>query len=118
MFGKPIKEMFGDVPVKDYLDSIWEDIQSADNAITEDPMYFILNLCRVYGYAKEGLVLSKKTGGEWGLANVDKKYEAIIKKALKAYCSDEKFYEDDKTLKEYAVFMIKAITNHLTSVKL
>jgi streptomycin 3"-adenylyltransferase len=37
-------------------------------------MYLILNLARVLAFMKDGLVLSKREGGEWGLKNLPEKY--------------------------------------------
>ncbi len=67
LYGKDIKEMFAEVSHEAYMDSIWCDIEGATEDILESPMYIILNLCRVLGYKEEGLILSKKEGGEWML---------------------------------------------------
>ena len=61
------KRTFADIPVKDYIDSIWNDIADAEEEITDNPMYLILNPARVLVYLKDGLVLSKKEDGEWEL---------------------------------------------------
>ena len=70
LYGASITDIFADVPVQDYIDSIWNDIAEAEEEITDNPMYIILNLARVLAYIKGGLVLSKKEGGEWGLKNI------------------------------------------------
>lgn len=54
--GAPIKDVFADVPVQDYVDSIWNDIADAEENIADDPMYMILNLARVLAYLNDGLV--------------------------------------------------------------
>ena len=85
-FGKEIKEVFGEVSSKDYMDSILTDIEGAGEEILENPMYITLNLCRVLAYKKEGLILSKKEGGEWGLQHIaHPEYNALISEALKEY---------------------------------
>ena len=61
------KIFFADVPVQDYIDSIWNDIAEAEEEITDNPMYIILNLARVLAYIKDGLVLSKKRGRRMGI---------------------------------------------------
>ena len=66
LYGEAVDDVFGEVPREDYFDSIWNDIVSAQEDILNDPMYVILNLCRVLGYLEDGLILSKQTGGEWG----------------------------------------------------
>lgn len=65
LYGEEINDIFGDVPRNDYIDSIWNDIEGAREDILNDPVYIILNLCRVAAFLKNDLVLSKKQGGEW-----------------------------------------------------
>ena len=77
LFGPEVQDIFAPVPRKDYIDSIWFDVQNAESDILEAPLYITLNLCRVLGYLKDGLVLSKKTGGEWGVKNVPERYRAL-----------------------------------------
>ena len=48
-------------------------------------MYIILNLARVLAYVKDGLVLSKKEGGEWALDNIPEVYHSLLHNALKEY---------------------------------
>ena len=36
--GASIKEAFADVPVQDYIDSIWNDVADAEEEITDNPM--------------------------------------------------------------------------------
>ena len=83
--GKPIAEVFGEVPREAYLDSIRGDIEDAREDIQTDPMYVTLTLCRVLAYQWDGLVLSKRQGGEWGLNSLPEKYAGLLKAALEAY---------------------------------
>lgn len=85
LFGEEIREVFGEVPKRDYIDSIWSDVENACEDIVLNPVYVILNLCRVLAYLKDGLVLSKKTGGQWGMAHLSKAYRPLIQSALSAY---------------------------------
>lgn len=85
LYGKPANNTFGEVPKDIYFDSIKCDIENAEEEIIEDPVYIILNLCRVLAYKCDGLILSKKDGGVWGIEHLDKDYSSIIEKALTAY---------------------------------
>lgn len=38
----------------------------------------ILNLARVLAYLKDGLVLSKKEGGEWGINHIPEMYHGLM----------------------------------------
>ncbi len=83
--GAPIDEVVGDVPGEDYMDSISGDIADAALDLPENMMYYTLNLTRVLAYKKEGLILSKKEGGEWGLKNLPEEFHPLIRKALEEY---------------------------------
>lgn len=84
--GEPIAQVFAPVPRASYLRSIWFDIESAPEDIERDPVYYVLNLCRVLACVEEGLVLSKAQGGEWGMRHLPEDRE-LIRSALSAYCN-------------------------------
>ena len=88
LYGPPVREVFAPVPKKDYFDSIWYDVEHAKEDILDSPMYIVLNLCRVLGYARDGLVLSKKTGGEWGVKHLPATFRGLVEAALGSYTSD------------------------------
>lgn len=103
--GKEITAVFGAVPREDYLDSIKCDIEDSENEILENPIYIILNLCRVLAYVEESRVLSKEQGGLWGLENLPARYEPVVRAALNAYGSDENFSADSKVMKDFSKYM-------------
>ena len=109
LYGASVKDIFADVPVQDYIDSIWNDIAEAEEEITDNPMYIILNLARVLAYIKDGLVLSKKEGGEWALKNVHERYHSLIQNALTEYAEDVNIAYDTNLAKDYAKCMVGAI---------
>ena len=111
--GKPIEEVFGEVDRAHYLDSIWCDIENAEADICDDPMYIVLNLTRVLAYCRDGLILSKKEGGEWGMENIHKKYRGLICSALEEYSSAKAGEYDSALAKEYAGYMLGEITPYL-----
>lgn len=67
LYGKPINDVFGEIPSEAYLDSIKRDIIESQDDIIDNPIYIILNLCRVLAYVQERLVLSKK--GRWRMGD-------------------------------------------------
>jgi len=109
LFGLPIEDVFAVVPKADYLDSIWNDIVEAPEEITGNTMYLTLNLARVLAFAKDGLVLSKKEGGEWGLKNVPEEYHSLIEDALSEYGSSVVPQYDKELSVKYAEYMLKSI---------
>lgn len=66
LWGAEIDEFFSDVSPKVYLESIWNDVASAEADVAEDPVYVILNLCRTLAYVQDGVILSKKAGENGG----------------------------------------------------
>ncbi|MBR5232286.1 MAG: DUF4111 domain-containing protein [Clostridia bacterium] len=85
LYGPPLEQVFGDVPPRDYLKSILFDVENAREDVWENPVYVTLNLCRVLGYMKERLVLSKKTGALWGMENLPSSCRTLIRGALACY---------------------------------
>lgn len=87
--GSAVEEVFGEVPREAYLDSIRRDVENAPEDVCKDPVYMILNLCRVAAFVREDRILSKAAGGEWGLRRLPERYHSLIRDALEAYRSDQ-----------------------------
>ena len=109
LYGEPVGEVFGEVPEADYVDAMWYDIGEAEEEITENPMYLILNLARVLAYLKEKKVLSKKEGGEWGLETLPEEYRPLLRSAMREYAEGTNEQYDAETAKRYAAYMLKEI---------
>lgn len=110
LYGKEIREVFGKVKREAYFDSIWCDIENAKEDILDNPMYIILNLCRVLAYKEEGLILSKKEGGEWGLNRIrEEKYAMLIRAALREYETAEAMMYEKEAAVKYAEYMLEKI---------
>lgn len=109
LYGKEIGDVFSDVGKEYYFDSIWYDIEGAVTDIVENPMYVILNLCRVLAYVKDGLILSKDEGGRWGLQNIPDKYRDLISAALEEYRNCTIMQLNEELAKEYAEYMLAQI---------
>lgn len=85
LYGREVSDVFGPVPRADYLDSIRRDVENACQGITRAPVYFTLNLCRALAQVEEGLVLSKRDGGRWGLEHLPEEYRPVVRAALDGY---------------------------------
>lgn len=109
LFGAPIREVFSEVPAADYMDSIWFDVEGAAEEITEYPMYLTLNLARVLAYKEEGLVLSKKEGGEWAIGNLPARFRPLITDALREYTESAEVVYDKALAVRYAEYAVKRI---------
>ena len=89
--GPPPAELLPPVPRHDYVDSIMTDIAAADEQVYNDPVYIVLNLCRVAAYVQAGLITSKAEGGEWGMRTLSHAQRPVVAEALAIYrgTSDE-----------------------------
>lgn len=109
LYGKEVKAVFSEVERADYLDSIWSDIENAAEEIMDNSMYMILNLCRVLAYVKDGSILSKQEGGEWGLGHVPQKYTGLILDAMAEYKTGDARSLNEQLAREYAGYMLAQI---------
>lgn len=110
--GPAVGETFAPVPRADYLDSIWSDVENAAADIAENPLYVTLNLCRVLAYAREGLVLSKQGGGEWGAQKLPEPYRRMAQEALSCYGGEMQMRVDEQAAQRYAAYMLEQIRKY------
>ena len=109
LYGLPVKEVFAEVPDRDYMDSIWEDVSEAPENIEKDTMYLTLNLARVLAWQEEGLVLSKKEGGEWAMNHLPVQYRPQITAALAEYAAAPDAAYPEGMAGQYAEYVIRRI---------
>jgi streptomycin 3"-adenylyltransferase len=86
--GAPIEEVFPPVPGADYDDSICDDFRWILGHPDENPVYGVLNACRVLGCAETGRVLSKDEGAVWALGHLPGAHHAVLREALAIYRGD------------------------------
>jgi predicted nucleotidyltransferase len=87
LYGRPIDEVFAEGAEAYYWASIANDARDILGKVAENPVYSILNLCRVLAFKRERLITSKAEGGSWGLANLDPQYHPLIRQALHEYAA-------------------------------
>ena len=91
LFGPPPKQILGDIPWQDYLDSVLDDLGWIldDKNILTSPFYGVLNCCRVLEMLEkgEGTVSSKEGGALWALDALPAEHHNIIRFALERYKS-------------------------------
>lgn len=111
LLGKPVHEVFHPIDRAFYIQAILFDIEDAVREIVHQPVYYILNLCRVLYYLSEGVVSSKKEGGEWGKKMMTNRYKPLISQALSRYLNEESEQEWDPVfLQRFAVYMVKEVS--------
>lgn len=92
--GAPISAVFGNVPREAYLASILSDAADAETELFRQPVYYVLNLCRIWAFTAEGLILSKAQGGRWALEYVNATQAAVVEGAVRRYENGEPFHAD------------------------
>jgi streptomycin 3"-adenylyltransferase len=74
--------------------------------MNENPVYFILNICRTLCYLREFKILSKIEGGQWGINNLPVKFHGIIQKSLEVYENGEQNKQfDPMVLQDFLNFV-------------
>ncbi|MBC7320653.1 DUF4111 domain-containing protein [bacterium] len=114
LYGKPTKEVFSPIPKEYYIDALIYDVEGITKNIYKDPVYGILNLCRVLFFLEEGVIASKEEGGLWGINNLPKEYRHLPWKALKEYGKkeDDSKWDTDE-LRDFADYTISRIKRNL-----
>ncbi|GAC1463605.1 MAG: DUF4111 domain-containing protein [Ktedonobacteraceae bacterium] len=85
LYGKPVAEALPAVPEQDFRAAISKDVLEAAEKRLRDPIYFVLNACRVLAYMREEKILSKDAGGEWALTNLPVQFHTLIQQSLALY---------------------------------
>lgn len=62
LFGEDASATLPEVPKRDYVASLLSDVEWAIERLDKNPIYAVLNLCRVLGYLRTGQILSKAEG--------------------------------------------------------
>ncbi|MBQ8368560.1 MAG: DUF4111 domain-containing protein [Clostridia bacterium] len=107
--GAPIDDVFGDVPREDYIASILFDVENAYADILVHPTYMTLNLCRVLAFLRDGEVLSKKSGGEWGLKFLPVRFRPLLEAALDDYTNNTAYDVPQSLACDFAGHMMMQI---------
>ena len=110
IYGRNIDEVFSEPDKEAYFDSIYEDVKDAKCEVLENPVYVILNLCRVLAYHKESLILSKLEGGKWGIEHMpNSQYRELIAQALDEYQTGRKMAFDADVAVQFVEYALKQI---------
>jgi predicted nucleotidyltransferase len=103
LLGPPAEEMFAPVPHADYLEAITSDLADA----WDDPVYGVLNACRVLAVLARGpgTVLNKAEGGSWALGAIPARHRAVVEQALAAYKGGRRQAWDRAALDDFAGYV-------------
>jgi len=95
IYGKPVKELFPEIPEKYYMQSLLYDADYIYKLDEKDPVYCVFNLCRILAFLKDRVITSKKEAGEWALTRLPKEFSSIINAALDSYTGDSNYASTD-----------------------
>jgi predicted nucleotidyltransferase len=110
--GAPTDSILPEVPARDYWQSIAADAHEVLDNSARNPVYAILNACRVAAFVADRAILSKDEGGEWGLRALPARWHAAIAAALSDYRGDGSPMWDDGELQAFAAFMASWLEEH------
>lgn len=115
MSGAPIQDVFPPVPPEDYLAAIWErDAKRILPNVEKDPVYGVLNVCRVLWYVREARIASKEEAGTWAASALPKGFHEPVEHALELYRGDTTQGQfDTNLLKRFATYMRVAIESEI-----
>jgi streptomycin 3"-adenylyltransferase len=85
LHGAAVHEVFPPVPRRDYVASIVADFKEAAEGMHDNPLYFVLNACRVIAYLRESRICSKDEGGVWALGVLPDNVHGLIRTSVDAY---------------------------------
>ncbi len=83
--GPSIPRVFDQVKRENALCAIRFDVNDSAEHLHENPVYYVLNLCRAVAYCRGNKAMSKKEGGEWALTHMSTEHQRVIQAALNAY---------------------------------
>lgn len=87
LVGPPAASLFGPVPWHAYISALETEFGLARRAVSDDPVYAILNACRVLHGATTPAMhpLSKDEAALWAMQTVPRMYHSIVNDALALY---------------------------------
>lgn len=104
--GAPIPAVFPREAIHDYRAAILHDFADWPTYIALNPVYYILNACRIAAYLADGAIRSKAEGGAWALSHLPQEWHSLIAAALAAYQGDgEDGGCDSATEQRFAAYM-------------
>lgn len=85
LYGQPVDEMFPEIPRSIFIRFLIAEARWVYAKAEEDPLYAVLNLCRILDFLSEGRITSKPEGATWALAALPPEFSPLINTALDCY---------------------------------
>ncbi len=114
LLGAPIEEVVPPIPRDAYLRSIANDAAYASRNLASDPVYGVLNLCRVLAFIRDGLITSKAEGGRWAVQHLPADFIPLAQAALDVYAqADLLRLADGEQLNAFVAYAAREIDRAL-----
>jgi hypothetical protein len=114
LVGEPIEAVIPSIPREAYLRSIANDAAGAGANIAADPVYGLLNLCRVLTFLHDGRITSKAEGGQWAMRHLPATFVPLVHAALEAYTHGEALrLAPEEPLHAFAAYVARQIDQAL-----
>ena len=91
LYGLSVDELFDEVDRKYILDSMQYDLHDVYNCAKEDPVYYLLNVCRGCAYVQENVLLSKLDGVKWAMEHFPERFRLLLSMARDSYVKGDVF---------------------------
>ena len=107
--------MFPPIPPEHFRDSILADFEWGYERRGQNPVYFILNACRIQAYLREERICSKDEGGRWAISILPEAFREMVAKALNIYRGQPPAGQfEENELEQFAAHMRKTVEAHRT----
>jgi predicted nucleotidyltransferase len=114
LFGKPILELFGEIPREYYIQSLLTDAETIYGNPEADPLYTVLNLPRILAFLEVGRVLSKMEAVIWAKSRLPNEFETLLISAQQSYSGRTNPDPPDASiLSQFTNYMKGQIANRL-----
>jgi streptomycin 3"-adenylyltransferase len=114
LVGAPIAEGIPPIPRRAYLLSIANDAAHASRNLASDPVYGVLNLCRVLAFIHDGRMSSKAEGGHWAVQHLPASFVPLAQNALDAYAQGDPWpIGNEEQLHAFAAYAAREIDRAL-----
>jgi predicted nucleotidyltransferase len=105
LYGEPARDALPQVPTDDYIDALLYDLDDTRRGIVKNPVYAVLNMCRVYWFLSRGAISSKDEAGEWAQSYLPEEHRSVVSKALRTYRGNGDVRFDRDSLEAFAAYV-------------
>lgn len=99
--GRPIADVFPEVPWDDYAHALGNDLSWFRDRLTEIPRYAVLSGPRIWATLATGIPHSKASGAEWALPRLSAELRPVLEHGLTLYRGDAEEDWRDLPLDDY-----------------